>query len=194
MCGSFTRRWLAAASLSVAASPSLAAGSMHRYPALPDSLSADLAKIPPSGGQDAGLLYYPCDALLKNGSALDCVYLCEEVSWFKTWGVWPEEDRGKTSLSVTDVRELRESRHRLPAKFANELYAHGESGMGYTIFTVEFRDGSRRAYVNGNAIDFIDYPPGKSAQDVVRVIPHEGRTSPDLRKAPDYVWCLFSRP
>jgi hypothetical protein len=39
---------------------------------------------------------------------------------------------------MENVAEVRDSPRRLPARFANELYQHGESGMGYTIFTVVF--------------------------------------------------------
>jgi len=88
------------------------------------------------------------------------------------------------------VASLSESPFRLPAPFANELYEAGESGMGYTIFTVEFRGGIERSYVGGNAIDFIVYPEGMSATDVVAVVPHKGRNS-HPRSAPDYYWCLF---
>ena len=62
---------------------------------------------------------------------------------------------------------LAESPRRLPAQFANKLYKSGESGMGYTIFTVIFADGSRQAYGTGNAVDFISYPEGKGQMDVV---------------------------
>jgi hypothetical protein len=67
----------------------------------------------------------------------------------------------------------------------------GESGMGYTIFTVVFADGSRQAYSCGNAVDFIRYPEGAGPKDVVDVLPHEGRNAEPVR-CPEYYWCLFS--
>jgi len=138
-------------------------------------------------------MYYPCAARLKTGELVECVYLSEAETWFRSWGVWPEDDAGKRSIKLLDIESLRESRLRLPATFANQLYAAGESGMGYTIFTVEFRDGSSSAYQTGNAVDFIDYPDGKGPTDVVRVVPHAGRNSPNRRVGPDYYWCLFSK-
>jgi hypothetical protein len=120
------------------------------------------------------------------------VYLCEAISWFASWGVWPENDRGKRSINVEDVADLQESVFRLPAKFANRIYRAGESGMGYTIFVIEFGDGTRAAYGTGNAVDFITYPTGQSAATITNVIPHEGRMEQKL-STPDYAWCLFER-
>ena len=75
---------------------------------------------------------------------------------------------------------------------ANEIYRNGESGMGYTIFTVVFADGVRQACTTGNAVDFIQYPIGKGPKDVVAVIPHEGRRDDSLVKSPEWYWCLYS--
>ncbi|MCI3135027.1 hypothetical protein [Phenylobacterium aquaticum] len=63
--------------------------------------------------------------------------------------------------------------------------------MGYTIFTVRFRDGSSIAVGTGNAVDFIDYPEGQSPEAVVGVLPHVGRDDPHLRSGPTYWWCLY---
>jgi hypothetical protein len=79
----------------------------------------------------------------------------------------------------------------LPARFANKLYNAGESGMGYTIFTVVFSDGTKQAYSAGNAVDFIRYPEGKGPADVADVLPHEGRNEIQIR-VPEYYWCLYS--
>ena len=75
--------------------------------------------------------------------------------------------------------------------FANRLYAEGESGMGYTIFTVEFRDGRSVVVGTGNAIDFITYPQGQSKETVVNVLPHVGRGDPLINRAPPFHWCLY---
>ena len=63
--------------------------------------------------------------------------------------------------------------------------------MGYTVFTVVFKDGTRQAYITGNAVDFVRYPEGKGTEDVARVLPHEGRNAEPIR-APEYYWCLYS--
>ncbi|MEO0908622.1 MAG: hypothetical protein AAFY07_13985, partial [Pseudomonadota bacterium] len=86
---------------------------------------------------------------------------------------------------------IRERPTRLPAKFAAELYGAGESGMGYHLFKIIFADGREQAYSSGNAVDFIDYPPGQFPSTVVGVLPHAGRGEPNCRYGPDYAWCLY---
>lgn len=135
--------------------------------------------------------YYPCRVILRDGRILDTVYIVPEMPYLNTWGVYPENDRAKLSLSLEDVLRVENSPTRLPAQFANEVYKEGESGMGYNIFTVVFSDGERQAYGTGGAVDFIQYPDGKGPKDVVAVLPHEGRNAAPVR-SPDWYWCLYS--
>jgi hypothetical protein len=130
--------------------------------------------------------------MLKDGRVLDTVYIVPEMPYTKYWGVYPEDDKHKSWIRIEDIAQVAESPNRLPARFANEIYSQGESGMGYTIFTVVFGDGQKQACVTGNAVDFIRYPPGKSSKDVVAVIPHEGRRDDSLVKAPEWYWYLYS--
>jgi hypothetical protein len=141
---------------------------------------------------DGELVYYPCRAVLKSGEACDTVYIVPEEPYVKQWGVYPENDSGKKWIRMEDIAEVKESPIRLPAQFANKIYKSGESGMGYTIFTVVFADGIQQACASGNAIDFIRYPIGKGPKDVVAVIPHEGRKDASLVKSPQWYWCLYS--
>jgi hypothetical protein len=120
------------------------------------------------------------------------VYVVPEDRYAKMWGAWPENDEGKQSVAIELVSDVTESPHRLPIEFANKLYAAGESGVGYCIFTVVFDDGFRLPVLSGNAIDFIDYPPGKSQRNVVDGLPHIGQNQPNLCRAPSYHWCLYS--
>ena len=106
--------------------------------------------------------------------------------------MYPENDRGKMSIKIEDVLRVEDSPTRLPAPFANEIYNQGESGMGYTIFTVLFSDGERQACITGNAVDFIRYPDGKRPEDMIAVLPHEGRNAQPVG-APHWYWCLYSR-
>jgi hypothetical protein len=161
----------------------------RQFPALPAKLREDLRAITPS--MDGDLTYWPCSARMKDGTVLVCVYVVADEPYIKHWGIYPQQDRGKSYISLSDVDALAESPRRLPAQFANKLYKSGESGMGYTIFTVVFADGSRQAYVGGNAVDFIRYPEGKGHSDVIDVVPHEGRSAEPVRR-PEYYWCLFS--
>jgi hypothetical protein len=73
------------------------------------------------------------------------------------------------------------------------MYALGESGMGYCIFTLHFADGTQQGYCTGNLIDFPELPDGKSIRDVVALRPNEGRGEHALGTRP-YYWCLFSAP
>lgn len=156
------------------------------HPCLGAHLEDQLSKV-----QSADGLTHPCSVIMRDGKVIDRVYFAEAETWFVQWGVWPEDDPGKTSIDPGEVAELRESPSRLPVQFASKLYEAGESGMGYTIFTLIFRDGSRAAFVAGNAIDFIDYPVGQSPATVVDAIPHVGRGDPTMRTSPSYAWCLY---
>jgi hypothetical protein len=160
-------------------------------PLLPHIREA-LKTIEPS--RHGELVYYPCRAVLKSGEASDTVYIVAEKPYMKHWGVYPENDPGKRWIRLEDIAEVRESPIRPPAPFANEIYRNGESGMGYTIFTVVFDDGVRQAYVSGNAVDFIQYPIGKGPRDIVAVLPHKGRRDDSLVKSPEWYWCLYSEP
>ena len=158
-------------------------------PSLPPELRHQLASIEPSDVEHSN--YFPCAVTLRDGSRLECVYLIEQYRYIKLWGVYPGADPAKSEIRPDEVHAIAESASRLPARFANQLYAAGESGMGYHAFTVVFSDGSRQAYVTGGAVDFIDYPEGKAAPDVERVLPHSGR-SDSPRNGKKYLWCLYS--
>ena len=158
-------------------------------PLLPHVREA-LKSIEPS--RDGELVYYPCRAVLKSGEACDTVYIVPEKPYLKHWGVYPENDHGKRWIRMEDVAQVQESPIRLPAKFANEIYNNGESGMGYRIFTVVFADGLRQACATGGAVDFIHYPSGKGPNDIVAVLPHEGRRDDSLVNSPQWYWCIYS--
>ena len=162
---------------------------MPRYPSLPDRVREALDGIVPSG--DNGLWYFPCRVTLRDGKILDAVYIEPEIPYLQWWGVYPEDDRGKRFVRIEDVVTVEDSPTRLPARFANQIYDHGESGMGGTTFTVVFSDGEQQAYVTGNAVDFIRYPNGKGPKDVTAVLPHEGRNAQKMG-VPDWYWCLYS--
>jgi hypothetical protein len=164
-------------------------------PRLSADLRAQLALIVPS--RDRDIEYYPCDVRLRDGRIVERVYLVSEGPYIQHWGIYPSADPWKPGIQLTEIASLTESRWRLPPRFANELYIAGESGMGYTVFTVVFsrRFGlflrKRRSYLTGNAVDFIDYPRCLSGKDVLGVLPHVGRKS-QPRQCPGYSWCLYS--
>gem|GEM_PF-1889101 len=148
------------------------------FPRLPANLRAKLAAIPatPHG--------YPCLVTLKDGTEQDWVYVAQAGRWFEGWGVWPEDDEGKQSLMLDEIADLRESPSRLPPAISDTLYDAGESGMGYVLFKLGFRDGSEHV--------FPDLPNGKGSADIVSVEPHAGRDATDQRDTRPYLWCLYS--
>lgn len=157
-----------------------------RYPILSENLRTKLARITPTQS-----IYFPAMVTLRSGERRDAVYLSPALEWFEQWGVWPDEDAGKSDLPLDEVVDLEESPSRLPPRFAQTLYAAGESGMGYVIFQLHFRDGSSASFGLGGAIDFPDLPPGKTPGDIVGVTPHAGRGDPLMRGGREYAWCLF---
>jgi len=98
-------------------------------------------------------------------------------AYLRLWGVYPEDYRGKRFVRIEDVLKVEDSPTRLLARFANAIYENGESGMGYTIFTVVFSDGSLQACVTEKGMDFISYPKRKTPADVIKVLPHGGRNA-----------------
>ncbi len=51
--------------------------------------------------------------------------------------------------------------------------------------------GDEQAILSGNAVDIVKLIPGKSMNDIVDVIPHDGRSSAYPEAFLDYNWCLF---
>ena len=90
--------------------------------------------LPPAGTTSCGTSP-PCRVTLEDGRIFDTVYIQPEMPYLRSWGVYPEDDRGKRFVKIEDVVKVEDSATRLPARFANQIYDHGESGMGYTIFT-----------------------------------------------------------
>ena len=160
----------------------------HHYAPISSALLAKLEQVTPS--RDGATSYYPCLLRMRDGSVIQRAYVMPAAEYIKRWGSFPEDDRGKRSVRIEDVADLQESPHRLPPEFANELYANGESGMGYFAFRVRFRNGGVRSYVTGSAVDYSPLPTGITPGDVARVEPHGGRGDTATSGSP-YTWCLF---
>ena len=158
------------------------------YPSLPDHLRAQWEAIVPSITQR--LEYRPCSATLKTGVVVPCMYIMDAQTYIDSWGVWPEDDPGKQHVRIEDITSISDSPFRLPVSLANELYGAGESGMGYSAFTLVFADGVELHFVGGGALDFISLPKGRGMADIVRVVPNSGRGQTQFA-TPKYHWCLF---
>jgi len=159
------------------------------YSDLSAELKRQLHQIIPSGAPE--LLYYPCAVTMRDGKVFDRVYVMNAQMYIDAWGAWPEHDPAKSLIDITHVVRIEESSYRLPPDIANRILEAGESGMGYCIFTILFHDGSHKTYCSGNAVDFVEFPVGKTGRDVIEVIPHRGDEQPN--KTPPYYWCLFGK-
>jgi len=162
----------------------------RNFGVLPDHLRQQLLAVEPS--KDWLMEYRPCRVILNDGSAYDRVYVAEYRSYIKAWGRWPDQDPGKQSLRIEDVHSIVESPVRLPARFANQMYAAGESGMGYCTFVLGLRDGRQLSFVSGNTVDFLDLPSEVTPDMIVEILPHAGtRKLGDYRHGAPYYWCLY---
>jgi hypothetical protein len=133
---------------------------------------------------DGTMQYRPARVGLRSSETLSRVYCVTNPSWLP-----PERAVDFDALTWAE-----ESPYRLPPALATRLYAEGESGMGYTIFTIVFNDGSRLPRVTGNLVDFPALPDGVTTADIADVLPHEGRDSYRDRPAeaaPSYRWLHY---
>ncbi len=113
----------------------------RNYPQLSANLEAQLHAIEPT--HDGMMEYFPCMVLLADGKQHDCVYIAEAQPYIRIWGVWLDDDQGRKAIPIEEVAQIQPSPTRLPVRFAREMYAVGESGMGGCIFTLCFTDGTR---------------------------------------------------
>jgi len=115
---------------------------------------------------ESGVWGTPCAVTLFDGRSFECCLAFENVRY---------SDKGEW-LNPQAVAEVRQTALRLPKRFADELHAAGESGMGYHIYVVDLQDGCSFVHVAGNlTIDLLDLPPGYTSADVKAVFPHAGR-------------------
>ena len=157
---------------------------------LPAGLERQLARIEPLVWGRAK--YFPCSVTLKDGQPLNynCTYIIMEDSYSTNWGIYFEAYSRDLWIDIGEVASIAETELRLPIKFAKKLYASGESGVGYMVFMVNFADGGKQAYITRGGVDFLQYPEGKTAADVVDVVPHVGTGAQPLR-TPQPRWCLY---
>lgn len=155
---------------------------------IPDMQKEQLLKVKPS--KDWTMEYRPCQVTLKNGDTLDNVYVQEEQSYLKTWGVMPDADAGKRYVLIEDVTEIKESPNRLRPDLANKIYEGGESGMGYCLYKLVLDNGQTVDVCTGNAVDFVPLPNGLTTKNIKDVLPHQASRE-NFVKGPEYYWCLF---
>jgi hypothetical protein len=159
-----------------------------RVEPIPAPLFAKLNRITPS--RDRDMLYYPCRVVTRDGRVFDRVYVQPREPYLTYWGILPFDDRHKGWIAISEVVDLEESPLRLPPQLAERVYEKGETGMGYTSFRMDFRNGNHRAVTTGGTVDFIPLREGETGADVVRVHTGIGRLeNTDL--APRYYWSIY---
>lgn len=149
--------------------------------ALSPPLREQLKKIAPVA--DGRTVRYPCALRLTNGRFLPRAYLVPYSSLeFGPDANW---------IHTNDIAEITPSPDRLPAEFANQIRAAGESGFGYYVFTVKFSWLWQRSYLT-SLIDFIKYPFLATPDSVRAVLPHigNGKANAPLREL-TLNWCAF---
>ena len=147
-------------------------------------------KVVPSM-EPGGIEYRPCEVTLASGLVDSYVYVVETESWHRLWGIDPEEDRFKSSLSVDEIVSIRDSPYRIPPQIANEIYGGGEDGMGYFSFQLLLERGAALNCLTGNAIDFLEWPAGVSPSQVIGVNIHS--RAPNEVDGAKYRWALFGQ-
>ena len=158
---------------------------------LSDSLRLQLTEVRPSMGL-FGIKYRPCEVTLKDGSIDHHVYVQEQQKWLDVWGVDPEDDPGKRSIEIDSVAEIRESPARIPAVFADEIYAAFPLGREEAVFQLVLDDGRVITCRTGDAIDFLRWPAGVEPRQVVGVRTDVGNHRPDADIVnADFAWCLY---
>ncbi|HYA18010.1 MAG TPA: hypothetical protein VEF06_11120 [Bryobacteraceae bacterium] len=125
-------------------------------------LQQHLNSIEP-GITQSGVKLFPCAAGLKDGRVLErlCIVSGDGYRCLTGKPYDPAERRG-WNVEPSEIEQITASPHRLPANHASQIYAAGESGMGYYIFTVVFRPFRHRYYVR-LACRFHRIPVGSAA-------------------------------
>jgi hypothetical protein len=133
--------------------------------------------------------YRPCIVEDVDGSIIDRVYVVEAISFALYWGLGPKWPH----VSISKIAHIRNSPTRLPVALANKLYELGETNMGGVVFTIVIIDGRKAHGVSGNAVDFLNYPPGIEPKDVVDVL-HGKSEGFERFASANYQWCLYALP
>ena len=144
----------------------------------------------------SGAVLYPCSARLVSCELIPCVYFIE-ASQFKY--VFAESLPPQDSIiSASDIAAIDESAYRLPARYASNIYQHGESGFGYYLFRLTFSWWARRDYLVGGFVDFLRYPWSYTGRNVrqlefynidrERVLKRQVMTE---SPAVPFKWCVF---
>ena len=163
---------------------------MARYPVLNRHIRQLLSQL---DYVDVGdVRYYPCSLATNDDNFYDCVYLVEESGYFSRWGVWPEDDKGKRCLPVGNIKSVRKSDVSVPVNIATKIYATAESGMGYRVFTLKFKNNIFQSYQTGLMVDFLLLPKHCRNTDIIDVFANKVLPDHEVMSDANYYWCLYS--
>jgi hypothetical protein len=138
-------------------------------------------------------LVYPYSAHMGEAGLLKCVYFADWTAFTRLHGEEEPPDRVYPSrcIAADQVASIGLSPYRLPARFANQIYQRGESGMGWNGFTLVFSWWCRSHYIVGSLVDFLGYPLWYSPEDVKEVLLYDRKKRG--RSSLDSYWCVFTR-
>ena len=80
-------------------------------------------------------------------------------------------------FEVDAITAIKNSPDRLPKHITEQIYLAGETRMGYYLFSLEFLDRTKTAYVSTSGrVDFLEIPNGYLFDDIINVHPHTDST------------------
>jgi hypothetical protein len=128
---------------------------------------------------------------MKDGSINSYVYVADSVSYFPQWGVDPEDDPGKSSVSIADISRIKESPYRLPPAIASEVLHH-PGGMEKSGGFFLGLGGDRYLHCStGDAVDFLDWPEGITPAQVTGLLDGPGSGERLEVSGAKFWWALF---
>ena len=157
---------------------------MRSAESLSTAVIRQLIAIPQSHYCNIG--FWPCQATLLDGRILPRVIIRCSKQYYEDSDLF---------IPASQISAVSESQFRLPAMWANVVYAHGETRMSSFMFRVFFRDKTHIDVSLGSTIDFIPYPDGKTATDVFKVEPWKYLTQPftaSTLPSPTFYRCVFN--
>lgn len=152
------------------------------------SLREDLDRLPHSSFPTLEDPYHAARVVTTNGQTHSNVSFVSQKNYLEIWGPDPDRDY----ILPSQVRTISASPNQLPPRYADQIYSHGESGMGFVVFRLGFRDGTHADFSSGGLAEFVMLPSGYTFEDIVGVKFPTSWEEASLRHVPSYYWCVFS--
>ncbi|MCD6303597.1 MAG: hypothetical protein J7M21_01375 [Planctomycetes bacterium] len=160
------------------------------------------SNIEPIRGSTKGDRLYRCSATLRDGVYLPCVVLRPAHPYLESVIRGFDRTRndkklhksvgyrstvklfvcGGNRVNIEDIAKVELSPYAVPRAIMKEIYAHGETSMGYTIFTAIMDDGQTFNFIIGFEAMFLDMPENYTGDRIAKVVVHK-RENPDRLQA-----------